>query len=96
MSLPTALKALGFTGVANNIRKRYVYNTRKQSWAQRQLASRGARNYGIYANSQSAAKALAYVLSYSKGPEVHGSGYYGHYHYKTHTFHIWYGKRIYY
>ena len=56
--------------------------------------SLGIKEWGFYADSQGAAKALAVVLGYTGKPEVHGSGRYAHYHDGTHTFHIWYGGKI--
>ena len=53
-------------------------------------------NWGIYANNQDSAKALAVVFGNTDPPEVHESGYYGHYHDSTHSFHIWYGSPIFY
>ena len=94
MSFVEALSALGITGAANNFSKIYQYDRGKSSDAQRALEHRGTGNWGIYADSQSAAKALAYVLGGTNPPEVHSSGMYGHYHDSTHTFHIWYGGVI--
>ncbi len=89
-----ALAALGVSGATNSISKRYMYNRGKSSLAQRQLEHKGSGNWGIYADSQSSAKALAVVFGFSARPEVHASGMYGHYHDSTHTFHIWYGGEI--
>ena len=50
--------------------------------------------WGIYASNQAYAKALAYAFGCTKKPEVHGDGYYGHYHDGNHKFHIWYGGII--
>lgn len=94
MDFVQALAALGITGATNSISRRYKYNRGKSSSAQRQLERKGSGNWGIYADSQSAAKALAVVFGFSSRPEVHASGMYGHYHDSTHTFHIWYGGQI--
>lgn len=48
----------------------------------------------IYALEQAHAKALAMAMKGDKPPEYHGTGYYGHYHDSTHSFHIWYGSPI--
>lgn len=50
------------------------------------------RYWGIYADSQPAAKLLAVMTRSYKAPEVHGRGYYGHYHDRKHLIHIWYGN----
>jgi len=94
MTFVQALIALGITGAVNSITRRYKYDKTKSSTAQRTLEHKGNRQWGIYADTQSAAKALAVVLGSSEKPKVHGSGYYGHYHDFTHTFHIWYGGKI--
>jgi len=49
---------------------------------------------GIYTYSQAYAKALAVALGANEIPEVHGDGYYGHYHDADHKYHIWYGGRV--
>lgn len=52
--------------------------------------------WGIYADSQEAAKTLAFALGGYSPPEVHNSGYYAHYHDGQHKIHIWYGSKIWY
>ncbi|WP_040906581.1 hypothetical protein, partial [Youngiibacter fragilis] len=79
---------------SNSIASRYNYNRSKSSDAQRKLEHVGKGYWGIYADSQEAAKALAVVMGYAGRPEVHSSGMYGHYHDITHTFHIWFGGTI--
>ena len=96
LSFSEALGALGVTGATNSIRQRIRYNRNRSSSAQRQLEHKGSGNWGIYADSQSAAKALAVVFVWNAPPEVHSAGMYGHYHDITHTFHIWYGGVIWY
>ena len=91
MSFVEALAMLGITGATNNLSNTYQYNREYSSDAQRLLEHKGSGNWGIYADTQGAAKALAVVFGYNAKPEVHGSGMYGHYHDSTHTFHIWYG-----
>ena len=103
MDFVEALTALGVTGATNSISKRYEYDTGRSSYAQRKLEHMGSGNWGIYADTQRAAKALAVVFGWNNKPEVHSSGMYGHYHggyvdTKTgryeHVFHIWYGGVI--
>lgn len=94
LSFIDALAALGISGATNSINQRFTYNRTNSSSAQRQLEHKGSGYWGIYADSQSAAKALAIVFGYTAKPEVHASGMYGHYHDSTHTFHIWYGGKI--
>ena len=100
MSFTDALAALGITGATNSISQRFSYDIGKSTSAQRQLEHMGSGNWGIYADSQVAEKALAVVFGFTGKPEVHGSGMYGHYHggyvsSKTgkyeHVFHIWFG-----
>lgn len=50
--------------------------------------------WGIYTNNQANAKALAVAFGGKGRPEVHGSGYYAHYHDAQHRFHVWYGGKI--
>ena len=94
MTFTQALTALGITGATNSLSKIYKFKIKKASGKVRSLESKG-ENWGIFADSQTAAKALAVVFGYTGAPEVHGVGYYGHYHDSTHSFHIWYGKPIY-
>lgn len=94
LSFVDALSALGVTSATNSITQRFTYSKNRSSSAQRQLEHKGSENWGIYADSQSAAKALATVFGCTERPEAHASGMYGHYHDSTHTFHIWYGGKI--
>ncbi len=50
--------------------------------------------WGIYTNNQAYAKALAVTFGGTAKPEVHGDGYYAHYHDANHRFHVWYGGKI--
>ena len=52
------------------------------------------KTWGVYTNKQSYAKALAVAFGCYKKPEVHGNGFYGHYHDKDHRYHIWFGGKI--
>lgn len=56
----------------------------------------GYNVWGIYADSQEAAKTLSVVLGYSAKPEIHGTVQYRHYHDGNHIIHIWYGSPYYY
>ncbi len=94
MNFQTALASLGITGASNSLNKRYKYNKKKSSSAQRTLQPLGSGQWGIYTNSQTAAKALAIVLGYNSAPEVEGTNMYGHYHDSTHSFHIWFGGKM--
>ncbi len=60
----------------------------------RQVKLRDGGHWGIYTPQQEHAKALADYYGYVECPEVHDSGYYGHYHDGSHTFHIWFGEPI--
>lgn len=91
LNLSEAITVLSVTGSVNICKGAHRYNRSKSSEAQRQLEHLGSGNWGVYANSQEAAKALAVIFSGYEAPEVHSSGMYGHYHDGTHTFHIWYG-----
>jgi len=95
LSFIKALGALGIT-TTNSIKKRYtfVYKHSKVSNNVKEAYKYGV--WGIYADSQGAAKALAVVLGYSEKPEVHNSGGYRHYHDGKHNIHIWYGSPYYY
>ena len=98
-----ALATLGVTGATNSITARYSYNKERASSAQRTLEHLCSGYWGIYADTQVAAKALAVVFGWNDNTEVHSPGMYGHYHggyvdTKTgryeHAFHIWYGGVI--
>lgn len=89
---------LGVAGAVNSVTKQYVYDVKRSSKAQRQLEHLGY--WGIYADTQYAAKALAVVFGCNAKPEVHAPGMYGHYnggYYDCkkkdyiHVFHIWFG-----
>lgn len=49
--------------------------------------------WGIFADTQVAAKTLAVVLGYNSAPKGVSGGY-RHYHDDKHNIHIWYGKKI--
>ncbi len=91
-----ALTTLGITSAANRITKKYNLSKVKfnKSVAKRKLSKKQIKDnlWGIYADKKYAAKALAFVLRSDSRPEVHGRGYYGHYHDKNHLIHIWYGE----
>lgn len=90
-----ALAALGITATTNSINKRYsfVYYESKVS-SDVKKAQSDKKSWGIYADSQVAAKALATVLCYTGKPEVHGNRQYAHYHDANHIIHIWYGGPV--
>lgn len=90
-----AIQKLGFSGASNQLSQRFTYNTSKYSPAYNSIRQKykDVEYWGIYADSQSDAKALAVVFGCSKSPEVHLPGY-GHYHDSKHAFHIWYGDKI--
>lgn len=94
----TFIQVLAALGVANpsiGISNRYQVNLNSLNNNANSLFHLPVPAWGVYADSQSAAKALAVVLGSNKPPEVHGQGAYGHYHDGKHTIHIWYGSRIY-
>ena len=91
MTLVETLTSLGIKKASNSIKRRYTMPDNFKS-----PDSIKSSNWGIYADSQSDAKALATVLKSTDSPKVHDSGYYGHYHDKTHQIHIWFGQPIYY
>ena len=95
MTFTEALAVLGVTGATNTLSKKYKFKIKKASGEVRTLESQG-KNWGIYTDSQYSAKVLAVVFKNDDPPEIHKSGYYGHYHDSTHSFHIWYGERLYY
>jgi len=94
LTFTQALVGLGITGATNSISQCYTYGKGASSDIQRQLEHLGSGNWGIYADSQQAAKALAVVLGWSNPYEVHSFGMHGHYNDGTHTFRIWYGGTI--
>lgn len=49
--------------------------------------------WGIFADSQAAAKTLAVALGYN-GPPKGIQGGYRHYHDEKHAIHIWYGSKL--
>ena len=96
MTFTSALSALGITATTNSISNRYIFKYYDSRVSKHVQTAHSYSNWGIYADTQSAAKALAVVLGYSGKPEVHGDGYYGHYHDADHIIHIWYGSPVHY
>lgn len=66
------------------------------SYINKEMFNKSNRNliWGVYAISRVFAKVLALGLGGKKGPEVHGDGYYAHYHGYSHGYHIWYGGKV--
>lgn len=90
----------GVQAAAKSLKKR-VSLTKKQfrgskAWKLLSKCKTQIGLVGIFADSKVAAKTLALATGSHKDPEVHKSGYYGHYHDKNHVVHIWYGEPIYY
>ena len=102
LSFKQALNALGVTAITNSIYQKVSLTKAKfkNSYARSKLKKKQKKSnlWGIYADTQIAAKTLAFVTGANSAPEVHGYGNYGHYHDKHHLIHIWYGdaqKKIY-
>ena len=75
----------------NNLRRAMEYDNSRYCGAHKEADKRGASHWGIYTHKQVHAKALAISIGIITPPEVHGSGMYGHYNDKKHSFHIWFG-----
>ena len=86
-----ALKILGCLAAYNNLRRAIEYDNSRYCDAHKEADKRGASHWGIYTHKQVHAKALAISIGIITPPEVHGSGMYGHYNDKKHSFHIWFG-----
>ena len=82
MTFTEALVFLGIKKASASLSKRY------------KVMRRQSGDWGIYTTNQADAKSLAVVLGCTAKPEVHGSGYYGHYHDANHVIHIWFGYPI--
>ena len=82
MTFTEALVFLGIKKASASLSKRY------------KVMKRQSGDWGIYTTNQADAKSLAVVLGCTAKPEVHGSGYYGHYHDANHVIHIWFGYPI--
>jgi len=81
MNYAEAVTAVGATGVANSVAST--------------LNSDHPGLWGVYTNDQAYAKALAASFGgFISPPEVHGSGFYGHYHDFLHRFHVWFGGQL--
>ena len=89
------LVALGAVNPSTSISRRYVINKNKLSNTANTVYNKNKKVWGVYADSQSAAKALSVVLGSQEVPKVAGIGNYGHYHDGKHLIHIWFGKKIY-
>ncbi len=92
-----ALGGLGIKASTNSIKKRYKYkfNEGKLSKNAQTAYNSNRKTWGIFADSQVAAKSLAVVLRFNGKPEIHQSGQYRHYHDKDRALHIWFGKKYY-
>ena len=101
LSFVEALRALGIMAKTNSIKSRYnfKYSASKVSSDVKKASNDQQNDWGMYADSQSAAKALATVLGGTGKPEAHRVigifGVYRHYHDKEHNIHIWYGSPYY-
>ena len=95
MNWKQTLLALGITNTTINFHIVRSINLALLGTVARKAKS-FAKPWGIYADSQEAAKTLAVALGYSLTPEVHISGYYAHYHDggTHHKIHIWFGKKV--
>ena len=91
MNLVETLTCLGIKKASSSIDRRYTMPEDFKS-----PDGIKSKKWGVYADSQEEAKTLAVVLKSDVAPEIHGSGYYGHYHDKTHQIHIWYGQPLFY
>ena len=96
MSFIQAFASLGVTAATNSVSQRLFLTRRRfqRSNARSQLRKKQKKNnlWGIYADTQIAAKAMAVVTGAYSAPEVHKYGQYGHYHDKRHFIHIWFGN----
>lgn len=100
MSFKGALLALGFTGATNSIKKRLTHSKGAMAPKPREYKESNEKKdkadavvWGIYTSNKRDAKSLAVVTGSNAKPEVHGDGYYGHYHDRYHMIHIWYGSK---
>ena len=57
-----------------------------------QIKRRYSSLWGLYAEDQADAKAVAVALGFYECPKVHDSGYYAQYHDGNHNIHIWFGN----
>ena len=87
LSFVEALTVLGVKKAACSLARRYSVTAKRPKECK-------SGDWGMYSTSQMYACGLATVLGCTSAPEVHGSGYYGHYHDKDHIIHIWYGYPI--
>lgn len=87
LSLVEALTILGVKKAACSLTRRYTVTAKRPS-------SCKTSDWGMYTTNQPYACALATMLGCTSKPEVHGSGYYGHYHDKNHIIHVWYGYPV--
>lgn len=87
LSFVEALTILGVKKAACSLTRRYTVTAKRPSLCK-------SSDWGMYTTNQAYACALATMLGCTTQPEVHGSGYYGHYHDKNHIIHIWYGYPI--
>ncbi len=89
------LVALGVANPSIGISNRYQVNLGRLNNNANSLYHLPVPAWGVFADSQGAAKALSVVLGSNEPPQVHGKGAYAHYHDGKHRIHIWYGSKTY-
>jgi len=93
MTWATTLTALGITNTTLDYNQARSINKDKFSNNAKTAQNSNSNCWGVFADSQVAAKTLAVALGYTSAPQGISGGY-RHYHDGKHRIHIWYGQKI--
>lgn len=93
MTWATTLTAIGVTNTTLDYTQKRSINKNNLSNNAKTAQTSNSNCWGIFADSQVAAKTLAVALGYNGAPKGIQGGY-RHYHDEKHAIHIWYGLKL--
>lgn len=93
MTWATTLIAIGVTNTTRDYTQKRSIDKNNLSNNAKTAQTSNPNCWGIFADSQAAAKTLAVALGYN-GPPKGIQGGYRHYHDEKHAIHIWYGSKL--
>lgn len=93
MTWATTLIAIGVTNTTRDYTQKRSIDKNNLSNNAKTAQTSNSNCWGIFADSQAAAKTLAVALGYNGAPKGIQGGY-RHYHDEKHAIHIWYGSKL--
>ena len=93
MTWATTLTAIGVTNTTRDYTQKRSIDKNNLSNNAKTAQTSNSNCWGIFADSQAAAKTLAVALGYNGAPKGIQGGY-RHYHDEKHAIHIWYGSKL--